>query len=102
MVTNAELPGDPILEEDPCPENCDACFKVCPSGALDRDGPFRKMDCLGHLVKHAIYPLALKTEKGIKQIERVINTAGYNYWLTCNECLRGCPSNRPGKSTAGA
>jgi epoxyqueuosine reductase QueG len=52
------------------------------------------MDCLGYLVKHAIYPLALKTEKGLKQIERVINTAGYNYWLTCNECLRVCPSNR--------
>ena len=29
-----------------------------------------------------IYPLALKTEKGLQQIERVINTAGYNYWLT--------------------
>ena len=71
--------------------------KVCPSKALDKDGPFKKMDCLGYLVKHAIYPLALKTEKGLQQIERVINTAGYNYWLTCNECLRVCPSKRPKK-----
>jgi epoxyqueuosine reductase QueG len=93
VVTNVEIPGDPMIEDDPCPEKCDACFKACPSGALQTDGSFKKMDCLGYLVKHAIYPLALKTEKGLQQIERVINTAGYNYWLTCNECLRVCPSN---------
>jgi epoxyqueuosine reductase QueG len=93
VVTSARIPGDPIIDEDPCPENCDACIRACPSKALQKDGPFRKMDCLGHLVKHAIYPLALKTEAGLKNIERVINTAGYNYWLTCNECLRVCPSN---------
>jgi len=102
VVTSAELPGDPIIEDDPCPENCDACFKACPSGALQKDGPFKKMDCLGYLVKHAIYPLALKTEKGLEQIERVINTAGYNYWLTCNECLRVCPSNRRKKASKAA
>jgi len=99
VVTSAALPGDPIINDDPCPEKCDACFQACPSGALHRDGPFRKMDCLAYLVKHAIYPLALKTEAGLKNIERVVNTAGYNYWLTCNECLRVCPSNRPKKSS---
>lgn len=93
VVTSAPLPGDPLLEGDPCPGNCEACFHACPSWALDPRGPFKKMDCLAHLVKHAIYPLALKTETGLKNIERVINTAGYNYWLTCNECLRVCPSN---------
>jgi epoxyqueuosine reductase QueG len=102
VVTNAELPGDPIIEDDPCPEKCDACIKACPSGALQEDGTFKKMDCLGYLVKHAIYPLALKTETGLKNIERVINTAGYNYWLTCNECLRVCPSNRPKKPSEAA
>lgn len=97
VVTSAALPGDPIIDEDPCPEKCDACFKACPSGALDKSGGFKKMDCLAYLVKHAIYPLALKTETGLRNIERVVNTAGYNYWLTCNECLRVCPSNRPKK-----
>jgi epoxyqueuosine reductase QueG len=102
VVTSAEFPGDPVIQDDPCPEKCDACIKACPSGALHKDGPFKKMDCLGYLVKHAIYPLALKTEKGLEQIERVINTAGYNYWLTCNECLRVCPSNRRKKKKRGA
>jgi epoxyqueuosine reductase QueG len=102
VVTSAELPGDPIVEDNPCPETCDACIKACPSTALQEDGAFRKMDCLGYLVKHAIYPLALKTEKGLKQIERVINTAGYNYWLTCNECLRVCPSNHPKRASKAA
>ncbi len=101
VVTSAELAGDPLIEDDPCPETCDACSKACPSGALQEDGTFNKMDCLGYLVKHAIYPLALKSEAGLKNIERVINTAGYNYWLTCNECLRVCPSNSPKKSRSG-
>jgi len=102
VVTSAELPGDPMIEDDPCPEKCDACIQACPSGALQKHGPFKKMDCLAYLVKHAIYPLALKTESGLKNIERVINTAGYNYWLTCNECLRVCPNNRRKKDSTAA
>lgn len=75
----------------PCPENCSACQEKCPPNAFDGDGKFQKMTCLVHTIKHAIYPLALNSEKGMKNIERVINTAGYNYWLACNECLKVCP-----------
>ena len=39
-------------------------------------------------LKRKILSYTQGTEKGPQQIERVINTAGYNYWLTCNECLR--------------
>lgn len=46
-------------------------------------------------LKHAIYPIALKDEQGLKNIERIINTAGYNYWLKCDECLKVCPNNQP-------
>ena len=45
-------------------------------------------------IKHATYPLALKDEIGRKHIERIINTAGYNYWLACDECLKVCPLNK--------
>ena len=45
-------------------------------------------------IKHAIYPLALRDAEGFRHIERVIHTAGYDYWLDCDECLKACPNNR--------
>ena len=94
VVTSAELPGDPVIEEGPCPPKCKACHKTCPSKAFDPEGGFNKMACLVYCIKHAIYPIALKDEQGIKNIERVINTAGHNYWLKCDECLKVCPINQ--------
>jgi epoxyqueuosine reductase QueG len=94
VVTNAGLSGDPLIEDDPCPPKCNACQQVCPSKAFDNKGKFRKMTCLQYSIKHAIYPLALKDEIGLKHIERIINTAGYNYWLACDECLKVCPLNQ--------
>lgn len=98
VVTSAKLPGDPMVEDDPCPPECNACQKSCPSGAFDEEGNFYKLICLGYCIRHAIYPIALKDEEGLKNIERVINTAGYNYWLKCDECLKVCPRNRLGKA----
>lgn len=94
VVTSAELPGDPVIEKEPCPPKCSACHKTCPSNAFDAEAGFNKMACLGYCIKHAIYPIALRDEQGLKNIERVINTAGYNYWLKCDECLRVCPNNQ--------
>ncbi len=94
VVTAAALPGDEIKDDSPCPEKCGACLESCPSGAFDDSGGFEKLTCLGHTIKHAIYPITLKDERGLKHIERVINTAGYNYWLACNKCISVCPNNR--------
>jgi epoxyqueuosine reductase len=94
VVTNAELPGDNKIETDPCPPTCNACHKACPAGAFPESGAFQKMTCLGYAIKHAIYPLALKDEAGRKNIERVINTAGHDYWIACDECLKVCPNHR--------
>lgn len=95
VVTSAHITGDKLLSDElPCPPNCSACMKVCPSKAFYENGKFQKMTCLGYAIKHAIYPLALNTEEGLKQIERVINTAGHNYWLTCDECVKVCPLNK--------
>ncbi|MBW2168342.1 MAG: epoxyqueuosine reductase [Deltaproteobacteria bacterium] len=95
VVTSADLPGDPVIEEDPCPPKCNACQEVCPSEAFDSEGGFNKLTCMGYCIKHAIYPIALKDEQGLKNIERIIHTAGYNYWLKCDECLKVCPNNQP-------
>jgi len=94
VVTDAELPGDPVIDEDPCPKKCRACQQSCPASAFDDNGDFQKMTCLPHTIKHAIYPLALKEENARQHIERVVNTAGYDYWLDCDECVKVCPNNR--------
>lgn len=94
VVTDAEMQGDPLIDADPCPEKCHACRKVCPAVAFKEGGQFHKMTCLTHTIKHAIYPLAFKDAAGLKHIERVINTAGHDYWLDCNECVKVCPNNR--------
>lgn len=94
IVTNAKIQGTPVIETDPCPPKCQACRQHCPAQAFTEAGDFQKMTCMPHTIKHAIYPLALKTPEGLKNIERVINTAGYDYWLACDECVKVCPNNR--------
>ncbi|MCX7982327.1 MAG: hypothetical protein N2572_05390 [Syntrophales bacterium] len=94
VVTDATLDANEMLAGSPCPSDCRACFKACPAQAFDGEGNFNKLACLSHSIKHAIYPIALKDEKSLAHIERVINTAGYDYWISCYECLRVCPLNR--------
>ncbi len=94
VITSAPMPADPVNDQMPCPEKCHACQQKCQSSAFSETGEFQKMTCLGHTIKHAIYPLALKDEQGLKHIERVINTAGNDYWLACDECLKVCPLNK--------
>lgn len=94
IVTDAPMGGDEMLSGDPCPAHCRACFKSCPTHAFDEKGDFNKIACLTHTIKHAIYPLALRDESSLRHLERITNTAGYDYWLACCECLRVCPLNR--------
>lgn len=93
VVTSAAVEPDAMVEKDPCPPKCRACMEACPAGAFE-SGSFEKMHCLAYTIRHGIYPLALSDENGLKNIELIVNTAGYNYWIKCNECLRVCPNNR--------
>ena len=98
VITSLEIEGGPLMDDMPCPEDCTACIKSCPVNAIkDERKEFEKMACLAHTIKHAIYPLALKSEEGLKRIERVINTAGYDYWLECFNCVKVCPLNKTKK-----
>lgn len=96
VVTSAKIDAQPVAEKDPCPPKCKACMENCPAKAFD-GGSFTKMKCLAYTIRHGIYPLALKDEAGLKNIELIINTAGHNYWIKCNECLRVCPLNKKKK-----
>jgi epoxyqueuosine reductase len=93
VITGAVLPGDTLLEKDPCPPKCRACQDACPAGAF-KEGTFQKLSCLGYAIKHGIYRLALGDDYGRENIEMIINTTGYNYWIDCDECLKACPNNR--------
>jgi epoxyqueuosine reductase QueG len=94
VITTVAIEGDTLIDDMPCPEDCTACIKACPVNAIkNKREKFEKMTCLAHTIKHAIYPLALKSEVGRKRIERVINTAGYDYWLECFSCVQACPLN---------
>jgi epoxyqueuosine reductase QueG len=95
VVTSAKMPGDPLILEEACPPGCKACQTACPAGAF-KDGSFQKLACMAYTIRHGIYPLALKDEAGRRHIETIINTAGYNYWLKCDECLKVCPKNHAG------
>jgi epoxyqueuosine reductase QueG len=101
VVTAAPLPGDPVMDHDPCPPDCRACHRACAAKAWGEDERFDKTACMRKTIKHAIYPMALKDEAGLKNIERVVNTAGYNYWLDCDRCLKVCPNNRWPQDSSG-
>jgi len=77
VLTDAVLPGDPLLEGSPCPERCGLCLEVCPAGALD-----------GVTVDQArCRPQSFfRTERGFDL-------------YACNRCRRVCPRLR---SAAGA
>lgn len=101
VVTNAKIPGgDPIIEA-PCPQECNACREACPAGAF-QNGVFNKAICLAYTIRHAIYPLALRDERGRKNIETIFNTAGYNAWIKCYECQKVCPNNQINSSAQSA
>jgi epoxyqueuosine reductase len=92
VITNAAIGGDLVVDKEPCPPDCNACVRACPSGALQK-GSFKKMVCLGYSIKHGLYRPLLSDDYGRENIEMIINTAGYNYWIDCDECLKVCPNN---------
>lgn len=92
VVTTAELDAGEPLVVPSCPEECRRCSEACPCGALAGEG-FDKMACLAHTIRHGIYPVTLRSEEGLRHMELIINTAGYNYWVKCCECLMVCPLN---------
>lgn len=99
VVTSAELPADPVVDIDPCPDECTACIDACPTKALSENGSILKTNCGQYAYQHTAWRNAWlhasKDEMGKKlfDLELLTNTTGYNYWISCLECFRVCPNN---------
>ena len=98
-MTSADLPADPVVDNDPCPDECTACIDACPTKALSENGSILKSNCGDYAYQHSVWRnawlLASMDEMGKKlfDLELLTNTTAYNYWISCHECFRVCPSN---------
>lgn len=93
VVTAAALPGDGVVEKDPCPPRCNACREARPPGAFP-GGSSRRRHAWAMPSGTASTASPLGDEEGLKRIEMIVNTAGCNYWIACDECVKVCPLNK--------
>lgn len=45
IVTDLDLPGDPVLDWEPCPQGCKLCTNACPVGAIGEDQQVDQVLC---------------------------------------------------------
>lgn len=72
VLVDVSFEGDPIAQYTPCGENCQACIRSCPSGALD-----------GIAVD----------QKKCREKSNVVTLKGYTLY-TCNICRKVCPCRK--------
>jgi len=80
---DAELPADEPTLDLPCPDNCDACMKACPTGAIVEPYVMRMDRCIAYLTYRAPEPIhpALWEKMGT--------------WIYgCDVCQQVCPLNK--------
>lgn len=94
-MASAGIPGDPVIEEGPCPPHRRTCRQACSTGAC-QGASFQKMVCMGYAIKHGICKLTPASEEGVHSIEGIINITGYEYGIDLDECPRVCPLNGVG------
>jgi epoxyqueuosine reductase QueG len=75
VITDIELEPDALLDWQPCPENCTACLKACPTTAIGDRQEVDQALCRKNML--------LKLPKG-----RIIES--------CGACRRVCPLNPKG------
>lgn len=65
LLTAAVLTPDPLQEGDPCPPGCRICMRVCPTGAISREGRVSHLRCYADAGRRGIDFADLKA--GFKQ-----------------------------------
>lgn len=82
-ILDSEIEPDEPSEGSPCPDNCNACIKACPTGALC--GPFdmRMSRCISYLTYSSPEPVD-------EQLWKLMGEWVYG----CDVCQQVCPMNR--------
>ncbi len=80
---DAELAPDAPNYSCPCPDNCQACVKNCPTGALRAPYEMRFDHCIAYLTYRAPRPISSKLASKMR---------GWIYG--CDDCQTACPLNR--------
>lgn len=82
ILTDCEIPASRPVLQNTC-ENCGACKKACPGGALARNG-FCQKKCVSYLTQ--------KKGKLTPEEEKAIQKSGMLWG--CDRCQEVCPHNR--------
>ncbi|MRR38918.1 hypothetical protein EG829_30565 [bacterium] len=101
VITDMGWPENPAIEDgDPCPDNCRACEKACPVGAI-RDGRVNKTACMGRCIRHVMLPPAFmlpamkRVVAASPMLTRFMELFSLNffesYGIGCTACLKACP-----------
>lgn len=90
IVTDQELSYRRSDEEEKCPENCAACLKACPTGALFEPYQIHPDLCINYFTNMGSY-WEDKDLPGFPE-ELLERTCGYIFG--CNICQNVCPRNR--------
>jgi epoxyqueuosine reductase len=81
-MIDRELPVDASTLEPPCPSNCDACMRACPTGAIVEPFVMRMDRCIAYLTYSAPQPIE----------PRLWERMGP--WVYgCDACQEACPLN---------
>ncbi|MEI6970549.1 MAG: 4Fe-4S double cluster binding domain-containing protein [bacterium] len=82
-LVDADLPADAPATGCPCPEDCDACIRACPTRALEAPFTMRMDRCIAYLTYGAPLPVA----------DDLADRMGC--WIYgCDACQDVCPLNR--------
>lgn len=81
ILLDIELPPSPTLQFDPCQE-CDACLRSCPTGALIEPGKIDARKCISYLT--------VELKRDFSRTESAMT----GKWLFgCDICQEVCPHN---------
>jgi len=96
IVTTASLPkvAWPEKDEKGCPENCFACQKECPAGAIDKNGKVNGPVCIKHSSKSPLFTFLMSKGQNNTEDIQMINhlTAVDDHSVyQCIKCVSVCP-----------